>query len=74
MADGGRSREVAGVERVGNQLESDGAVGQRRGLIDELVAVGVLDPELALVGADAVDRALVELCPLGRRRLRTQKT
>jgi hypothetical protein len=30
-------------------------------LIDQLFACGVLDPELAQIGADAVDRALVEL-------------
>ena len=28
MADGRRRREVAGVQRVGHQLEGDGAVGQ----------------------------------------------
>ena len=61
MADGRRGGEVAGVERVGDQLEGHGAVGQRGRLIDELFAVGVLDPELAQIGADAVDRALVEL-------------
>ena len=61
MADGRGSREGAGVERVGDQLEGDGAVGQRRRLVDELVAVGVLDPELAEIGADAVDSAFDEL-------------
>ncbi len=64
MADGRRGGEVAGVERVGDQLEGHGAVGQRGRLIDELVAVGVLDPELAQIGADAVDCALVELAAL----------
>jgi hypothetical protein len=63
MADGHRGREVAGVKRVGHQLEGDGARGQGRSLIDQLFAVGVLDPELAQIGADAVDRALVELAP-----------
>ena len=38
MADGSRSREVAGVKRVGNQLESDGTRGQSRRLIHELFA------------------------------------
>jgi len=33
-------------------------------LIDKLFAGGVLDPELAQIGADAVDRALVQLAPL----------
>jgi len=45
------------VKRVGNHLEGYGAVGQGRGLIDQLLAVGILDPELAQIGADAVDRA-----------------
>ena len=61
MADGRGGREVAGVERVGDELEGDGARGQGRGLVDELLAVGVLDPELAQIGADAVDRAFEEL-------------
>jgi hypothetical protein len=52
------------VERVGHQLEGNGPIGQGGGLIDQLFAGGVLDPELALVGADAVHRALVELGPL----------
>ena len=60
MADGRRGREVAGVQRVGHQLEGHGAIGQSRRLIDQLVALGVLDPELAQIGADAVDRALEE--------------
>ncbi len=64
MADGRRGREVAGVQRVGHQLEGHRAVGQSRGLIDQLLAVAVLDPELAQIGADAVDRALEELGPL----------
>ena len=38
MADGRRGREVAGVKRVGNELEGHGAVGQRRRLVDELFA------------------------------------
>jgi hypothetical protein len=52
------------VKRVGNHLEGHGAVGQGRGLIDQLLAVGVLDPELAQIRADAVDRAFEELAPL----------
>ena len=51
----------AGVQRVGHQLEGHGARGQSRGLIDQLFAVGILDPEFAQIGADAVDRAFVEL-------------
>ena len=51
------------LQRIGHQLESDGAVGQRRRLVHQLFAVGILDPELAEVGADAVDRALEEPCP-----------
>ena len=57
----GRSGEVAGVKRVGHQLEGNGARGQIGGLIDQLLAVGVLDPERALVGADTVDRAFMQL-------------
>ena len=57
------SREVAGVERVGDELESNGAIGQRRGLVDKLFARRVFDPELAEVGADAVNRTLEEPCP-----------
>ena len=64
MANGGRGGEVAGVERVGDQLEGHGAVGQRGRLIDELVAGRVLDPELAQIGADAVDCAFVKLAAL----------
>ena len=64
MADGRRGREVAGMERVGHQLEGNGAVGQGRGLIDDLFALCVLDPELAQIGANAVDCPLVELGPL----------
>ena len=64
MADGHGRGEVAGVQRVGHQLEGHGARGQSRGLIDELLARGVLDPELAQIGADAVHRALEELVAL----------
>ncbi len=64
MADGRRGREVSRVERVGNHLEGHGAIGQSRSLIDEFLARGVLDPELAQLRADAVDRALVQLAPL----------
>jgi hypothetical protein len=42
-------------------LKATARVGQRRRLIHQLFAVGVLDPELAQIGADAVDRALVSL-------------
>jgi hypothetical protein len=31
--------------------------------IHQLLAAGVLDPELAQIGADAVDRAFVKLAP-----------
>jgi hypothetical protein len=48
------------VERVGDQLESYGAIGESRSFVYELVAGRVLDPELAQIGADAVDRALME--------------
>ena len=61
MTDRLRGREVAGVQRVGHQFERDGAIGQRRRLIDQLFALGILDPELAEVGADAVDCALMSL-------------
>ena len=64
MADGRRGRKVAGVQRVGHQLEGHGALGQSRSLIDELLALGVLDPELAQIGADAVHRALEKPVPL----------
>jgi len=63
MANSGRSGEVAGVKRVGDQLEGNRTIGQGRRLIHQLVAAGVLDPEFAQIGADAVDRALVELAP-----------
>ena len=59
MTDRDRSRKVGGVQRVGHQLEGHGARGQSRCLIDELFARRVLDPELAQIGADAVNRALV---------------
>ena len=74
MADGRRGRELAGVQRVGHQLECHGAVGQSRRLIHQLFAGGVLDPELAQVGADAVDRALEELASVRRCRPRKLKT
>jgi hypothetical protein len=60
MADGRRNGKVAGVERIGHQLEGYGAIGQSRSFINQLFARSVLDPELALIGADAVDRALME--------------
>ena len=59
MPDRLRSWEV-GVERVGHQLERDCASGQRGGLIHDLLVVGVLDPELSEVGADAVDGAFIQ--------------
>ena len=74
MADRRRGRELAGVQRIGHQLECNGAVGQRRSLIHQLFAGRILDPELAQVGADAVDRALEEPCAVRRFRLRTLKT
>ena len=74
MADGSRGGEVGGVERVGDEFEGHGTVGQSGGLIDELLAVGVLDPELALIGADAVDRALKEAIALAVSWLHRQKT
>ena len=52
------------MERVGNQLEGNSAIGQRRRLVDDLLALRVLDPELAVIRADAIDRAFKELCPL----------
>jgi hypothetical protein len=64
MADGDRGREVAGVKRIGYKREGYRARGQSGCLINELIAVGVLDPEFALVGADAVDCAFVELAAL----------
>ena len=73
MADGRRSREFARVQCIGHQLESDGAVGKRRCLIDQLFARSILDPKLAQIGADAVDRALVQLFAARRCRLRTPK-
>ena len=63
MADGRRVREVAGIERIGNQLESNRAIRQSGRLIHQLVACGILDPELALIGADAVHCALVQFAP-----------
>jgi hypothetical protein len=48
------------VQRIRHQFEGNGPGRQGRGLIDQLYPLGVLDPELALIGADAVDRALVE--------------
>ena len=38
MADGRRGREVAGVQRIGHQLEGHGAGGQGRRLIHQLFA------------------------------------
>ncbi len=63
MADGCRGREIAGVKRVDHELECHGEAGHRRRLVHELFAAGVLNPEFAEVGADAVDRALVQLEP-----------
>ena len=48
------------MQCVCHQFEGNGARGQRRGLIDQLLTLVVLDPELALIGADAVDCALVK--------------
>jgi len=62
MADRPGSRQV-GVEGVGHKLEGNRAVGQRGGLIDELFSAFILDPELALVGPDAVDRPFKEALP-----------
>ena len=64
MPDRLRSREVAGVQYIGHQLECDRAVGQGRGLVHQLLALGVLDPELALIGADPVHRAFIQLAAL----------
>ena len=52
------------MQSFGNQLECDGAIGQRGRFVDELFAFGILDPELAMIGADAVDRAFEDLCAL----------
>ena len=48
------------MQRIRHQFEGNGAGRQGRGLIDHFFAFGILDPELTLIGADAVDRALVE--------------
>ena len=61
MPNGSRGGEVARVQRIRNQLECDRSVGQRRRLIHQLLARCILDPELAQIGADAVNRALVQL-------------
>ena len=58
MPDGLGGGKVAGVEGVGHQLEGDGAVGKSGGKVEQLFALGVFDPELAQLGADAVDGAL----------------
>ena len=63
MAYGSRSREFAGVQRIGYQLECHRTTGHGWRLIHQLLAAGVLDPELAQVGADAVDSALEEPFP-----------
>jgi hypothetical protein len=49
------------VEGVGNHFESHCASRHCRGFIHQLFAGRVLDPELAQIGADAVDRAFKEL-------------
>ena len=64
----------AGVQRIGYEFEGHGTGGQSRRLIDQLFAGRVLDPEIAQIGADAVDRALVELASVRRCRLRKLKT
>src|SRR6266568_4096838 len=61
MANRGGGREVAGMKSIGNQFECHGSRRQRRCLVDEFVALGILDPELAKVSADAVDCSFVEL-------------
>ena len=61
MTDGGGGREVGGVQRVGYEFEGHGTIGQGRRLVDEFFAVGVFDPEFALVCADAIDGTLMQL-------------
>ena len=61
MTDGRGRGKLAGVERVGDQLECDRTVGQRGRLVEELLALAILHPELAEVGADAIDGAFEDL-------------
>jgi hypothetical protein len=64
MTDGSRDWELAGVQRIGHELECHRSAGHGRRLIHQLLVGSVLDPELAEVGADAVDCPLKESCPL----------
>ena len=60
MTDRDRGREVAGMQRIGDQLECHRACGQRRRLVHQLFSGAILDPELAQIGADAIHRAFVQ--------------
>ena len=53
-------RELARVERVGHQLERDRTAGQRRRLVHQLLAVRILDPELAQIGSNSINCAFKE--------------
>ena len=64
MADRRRGRELAECSASATSLNATDAAGQRRRLVHQLLAVRILDPELAQVGADPIDRALKE--PLRR--------
>ena len=63
MPNGSRDRELARVQRIGHQLERHRTAGHGWRLIHQLFAGGILDPELAEVGTDAVDRTLEEPRP-----------
>ena len=63
VANGRRGRELAGVQRVRHQLERHRAARHGRRLIHQLFAARIFDPELAQIGADAVDRTLEEPRP-----------
>jgi hypothetical protein len=63
MPDRSRGREVAGVQCVGHQPEGNRPVRQSRRLIHQLVAISILDPETALIRADPVHRAFMQLAP-----------
>ena len=61
MADGVRPGEGWFLQGVGDKLEGFGAVGDLRLLFDDLLAVGALDVEAGVGGADAVDCSVEEL-------------
>ena len=60
VTDRRRGWEVLGMQRVSHLFEGNSPGRQGWSLIDHFLAFGILDPELALIGSDAVGRALVE--------------